>query len=117
MSHAFHPAGGASRREFLRTSALVTVAATVGLGASRARSEPALPANTTRNARTARPLKNGRLQIGVVGWGIRAREIYGFFLDDPNVEIVAIADVVDARAAEGVRLIEERRKNTYSLPH
>ncbi|MDI9402579.1 MAG: Gfo/Idh/MocA family oxidoreductase [Limnohabitans sp.] len=111
MSHAFHPAGGASRREFLRTSALVTAAATVGLGASRARSEPSLPANTTRNARLARPLKNGRLQIGVVGWGIRAREIYGFFLDDPNVEIVAIADVVDARAAEGVRLIEERRKN------
>lgn len=101
----------ASRREFLRTSAIVTAVATVGLGAGTTPTGLSVATPAARGARGPRPLKNGRLQIGVVGWGIRAREIYGFFLDDPNVELVAVADVVDARSREGVRLIEERRKN------
>jgi len=55
---------------------------------------------------------NGRLNVGVIGFGVRARELIGHFLADESVEIIAVADVSTARTEEGVRLVNERRKAT-----
>ena len=53
---------------------------------------------------------NGRINVGIIGFGVRARELHGEFLNDEGVEIIAIADVCAARAEEGVRLVNERRQ-------
>jgi len=45
----------------------------------------------------------------MIGFGVRARELHGGFLDDERVAIVSVADVAAARAAEGVRLVNARR--------
>ena len=55
---------------------------------------------------------NGRINIGLIGFGVRGRELCGGFLDDPDVEIVSVADVNATRANEGVRLINDRRKSS-----
>ncbi|MCE2881957.1 MAG: Gfo/Idh/MocA family oxidoreductase [Planctomycetaceae bacterium] len=87
-----------TRRDFMLAAASVAAFSSL----------PTAAAAVPRAARAR--LANGRLQFGVVGWGIRAREIYNMFLDDPDVEIVSVCDVVDARAKEGVRRVNERRK-------
>jgi predicted dehydrogenase len=95
----------ASRRDFLRTAAAVTAlspaAATLG----------AVPAAAPRARQDQVAPEAGRLRFGFIGWGIRAREIYWMFLDDPAVDIVSVCDVVDARAKHGVQLVNERRKS------
>lgn len=87
-----------SRREFLQATG-VTAAWFAASG----------PADLLRAARP-RPLANGRLNVGIIGFGVRARELLGPFLDDKQVEITLVADVVQARADEGVRLVNERRE-------
>lgn len=95
----------ASRRAFLRTAA----ASTAGLAALGAAGSAlgAVPMPSFAPARRTRA--NERMQFGLVGWGVRAREIHHMFLDDDGVEIVSVCDAVAARAAEGVRLVNERR--------
>lgn len=90
-----------SRRDFLRA----TGAAAALLGAAQ-------PGRLARLARAAgrRHSANGRINLGIIGFGVRARELHGVFLDDPGVEIIQIADVSQARADEGVRLVNERRQ-------
>ena len=100
----------ASRRDFVRTSAATAAFVAFGAGcAATAKSSggsapapaPALP--------PAKPLAPGTLRLGMIGFGVRARELHGGFLDDDRAAIVAVADVADARAAEGVRLVNARR--------
>lgn len=86
-----------TRRDFLRT----TSATAAFFAAAR-------PGDLLRAARP-RPLVNGRMNVGIIGFGVRARELLGPFLDDKLVEITLVADVVTARAEEGVRLVNERR--------
>ena len=95
-----HHPHGLSRRSFIRTAA----ASTVALGAIGG-AAPAF-ARATRLTRA-----NDRMQVGYIGFGVRARETHGGFLDDDGVEIVSVADVAEARAKEGARMINERRKN------
>ena len=90
-----------SRRDFVRSATLAT-AAIAALG----------PASRVLAGTAARAYRaNERMQLGYVGWGIRSRETYNGFLDDDGAEIIAVCDVVAARAAEGQRRINERRKN------
>jgi predicted dehydrogenase len=89
-----------SRRDFVRLAG--SSAALAALGSACASPSPA-------TASVTRPAANGRLQLGIVGFGVRARELLGPFLDDEGVEIVAVADVAAARAAEGARLVVARR--------
>ena len=99
MQHSSTDQHGVSRRAFIRTAAV----ATAGVVAA-----PMLIASPAA-ARTYRA--NERMQLGYVGWGIRSRETYNGFLDDDGAQIVAVCDVVAARAAEGQRRVNERRKN------
>ena len=94
-----------TRRDFVRT-ATASAAALTALGAAAPAPTPA--ARTQPARRTA---ANERMQLAYIGFGVRARELHGGFLDDEGIEIVAVADVVAARAAEGARLVNERRKN------
>ena len=86
-----------TRRDFVRTA----VASAAAL--ATASCETSVQSAIRRGA-------NGRLQFGIIGFGVRARELYNGFLDDAGVEIVQIADACQARADEGARLVNERRK-------
>ncbi len=87
-----------TRRDFLF--------ATAASAATLAAAGPAQFLARTPGLRSA----NGRLNLGIIGFGVRARELTGDFLADEGVEIIAVADVSTARAEEGVRLVNERRK-------
>ncbi len=100
-----------SRRDFIRTTTLSAGALAAALHAPTTIAAVAAPIVTPKTRRqSASPAE--KLTFGFIGFGVRGHEIYGGFLNDPGVEIVAVADVVDARAAEGVRVINERRKNS-----
>ncbi len=92
-------AASPSRREFLR-NATISTAALAALGTATPRVALARPAQTSAN---------NRMQLAIIGFGVRAREIYGGFLDDDGVEIISVADVASARATTGARLVNERR--------
>ena len=96
-----------SRRDFVRSAA---VAAAGGTALSACATGPAAaPAPLPRDLPPRAP-GDGAIRVGIVGFGVRARELVGQFLADPKCEIVAVADVVAARAAEGARIVNERRK-------
>ena len=97
-----------TRRDFIRTTVLTAGAIAASTGATPTRDAKASVVSTPRRSPTR---ANERLQFGIIGFGVRARELHGAFLDDPEVEIIAVADVADARAAEGARLVNDRRKN------
>ncbi|MBI1916743.1 MAG: Gfo/Idh/MocA family oxidoreductase [Planctomycetes bacterium] len=61
---------------------------------------PALAAETPRSA-------NGRLGLGIIGMGTRARQLLGSFLRDAGVQVVAVCDVVQQRRDHGRKLVED----------
>ncbi len=89
---------GSTRRDFVSTAALSAAA----LAAASCESTVKFP---------TRKSVNSRLQFGIIGFGVRAREIHTGFLDDESIEIVQVADACRARADEGARLVNERRKD------
>jgi predicted dehydrogenase len=94
-----------SRRDFVRTAA-VAAAGSAAL-ASCATAPGPLPRDLPPRARG-----DGSLRVGIVGFGVRSRQLLGEFLADPKCTIVAVADVVAARAQEGARLANETQKRT-----
>lgn len=92
-----------SRRDFVRTVA-VAAAGSAAL-ASCATAPGPLPRDLPPRAPG-----DGSLRVGIVGFGVRSRQLLGEFLADPKCAIVAVADVVAARAQEGARLADEGRK-------
>ncbi|MFM1868743.1 MAG: hypothetical protein RL591_2151, partial [Planctomycetota bacterium] len=105
-----------TRRDALRSLAFAAAAPTLFAHATTAHAATAATASTTASLplprrRPTSLARNSTLQAGIVGFGVRAREIYNGFLDDDALEIISVADVVDARTAEGVRRVNERRKS------
>jgi hypothetical protein len=104
-----------TRRDALRSLAFAAAAPTLLAQATSAHAALAVDTTTASLSLPRRvptsPSRNSKLQAGIVGFGVRAREIYNGFLDDDALEIVSVADVVDARTAEGVRRVNERRKS------
>jgi predicted dehydrogenase len=94
-----------SRRDFVRTAA-VAAAGSAAL-ASCATAPGPLPRDLPPRARG-----DGSLRVGIVGFGVRSRQLLGEFLADPKCTVVAVADVVAARAQEGARLANEAQKRT-----
>ncbi len=95
------PRRPATRREFLRTTA--------GSAAALAAFGTAAPLFAS-GLRARGYAANSRMQLAIIGFVVRGRELHGGFLDDDSAEIIAVTDVVDARTAEGVRRVNERRK-------
>jgi predicted dehydrogenase len=48
-----------------------------------------------------------RLGLGIIGMGVRARQLLGSFLRDPGVQVVALCDVVQQRRDHGKKLVED----------
>jgi predicted dehydrogenase len=78
-----------SRRAFLHVSAASLAAASTATGA------------------TAQPSE--RVRVGIVGAGGRARSLVNSFASNPNVEVVAIADLDANRLPEGLKAAEDRQ--------
>ena len=76
-----------NRRGFLRVA--------TGLAAGATASMPA-----SAWARVAGA--NDRLRLGVIGVGSRGRSVMGHFLQEPDVEVVALCDVFDASTREAL---------------
>ena len=99
-----------SRRDFVRSAA---VAAAGGAALSACATSPAAaaaaPAALPRDLPPRAP-GDGSIRVGIVGFGVRSRQLLGEFLADPKCTIVAVADVVAARAQEGARIADEGRK-------
>jgi len=51
---------------------------------------------------------NDRIQLGFIGVGTMGRGHLGSFLGDPNVQVVAVCDVVAERRDDARRIVEER---------
>jgi len=77
--------GFISRREFVRASSGAAVAAGLGLAAAPARAQA-----------------NDRIRIGCIGIGGRGTALQGELLAQPDVEIVAVADVRDDNRAAAI---------------
>ncbi len=78
-----------TRRAFLQTSGAVT--AGVALASSLVGKEPA----------------NNRVRVGIMGAGGRAFSLINTFAANPNVEVVAIADLDPGRLAKGLEASEK----------
>lgn len=54
----------------------------------------------------------GRINVGIVGYGKRGSELLDAFMDHPGVEVVSVAEVVDARRDECIRRVNAKRGRT-----
>ncbi len=59
------------------------------------------------SARGAAPPPSDRLTLGIIGMGTRARQLIGSFLNAPEVQVVAVCDVVRERRDHGQKLVED----------
>jgi len=53
------------------------------------------------------PNPSGRINLAIIGMGVRARQLLGSFLRDPGVQVVSICDVVRERREHGKKLVED----------
>jgi predicted dehydrogenase len=98
--------GGVSRRGFLwRTSALVGAAAAGLKQAAQAAEEKVISgfekgAEDPDVSKGWQPISDRKIRVGIVGYGVcRFGAAFGF-QDHPNVEIVAVSDLIPERCAE-----------------
>jgi predicted dehydrogenase len=99
------------RRDFVRTASLLAaVGPALAACSTAARPTPAQSASPAPIPPTGRPM--GRINVGIVGYGKRASELLDAFMDHPGVEVVSVADVVDARRDECIRRVNAKRGRT-----
>jgi predicted dehydrogenase len=55
---------------------------------------------------------NEKIRLGVIGAGSRGNQLLDTFLNEPDVEIIAVADVDDHHAGETAERIKKEKKNT-----
>ena len=91
-----------TRRSFLQTTALASAA--FGLGSSAAaQQKPIQGFEKTPTDPSAskgwKPISNRRIRVGIVGYGVCQFGAAFSFQDHPNVEIVAVSDLIPERCA------------------
>ncbi|HEY3322442.1 MAG TPA: Gfo/Idh/MocA family oxidoreductase [Planctomycetota bacterium] len=84
-------APSSTRRRFLKTIAAGSVAAQVTAGAREG--EPV----ETRDEKRWKPVSDKKIKMGIVGFGVCSFGAAFGFQDHPNVEIVAVSDLVPER--------------------
>jgi predicted dehydrogenase len=109
-----HRAFSFSRRSFLHTAALG--AAAFGIPAlTRAAEKPIQgfePAAADPNAAKGwKPISDRRIRVGLVGYGVCKFSAAFGFQDHPNVEVVAVSDLIPDRCAELAQVV--RCPKTY----
>ncbi|TWU34395.1 Gfo/Idh/MocA family protein [Novipirellula artificiosorum] len=92
-----------SRRSFLQTLGLGIAAGTSGsLSAQQNATIPGFEETepTTTPSKAWQPVSNRKIRMGIVGYGVcRFGAAFGF-QDHPNVEVVAVSDLIPQRCAE-----------------
>ncbi len=85
----------ATRREFL--GILSTAAAAMGVGSAGAAQTPGKPSAKPKPAPAWQPISERKVRVGIVGYGVcRFGAAFGF-QDHPNVEVVAVSDLIPER--------------------
>lgn len=94
-----------SRRGFLgRTGALVGAAA-MGLQSAAAAAEKVIPgfektAEDPDASKGWQPISDRKIRVGLVGYGVCKFSAQFYFQNHPNVEVVAVSDLIPERCAE-----------------
>lgn len=108
--------GSTSRRTFL--AGLGTAAMAAGMGcAARAAERPNIAgfekpqAADPRRTRLWQPVTDRKLRVGLIGYGVCKFAAAFGFQDHPNVEVVAVSDLLPDRCAELARVT--RCRKTY----
>ena len=97
------------RRDFVRTASLLAAVGPALAACAAPPKAPAVPAPAPLPP-PGRPM--GRINVGIVGYGKRASELLDAFMDHPGVEVVSVAEVVDARRDECIRRVNRKRGRT-----
>ena len=92
------------RRFFLRSGALVG-AATVGWQGVVSAAEKVIPgfeptADDPKASQGWQPISDRKIRVGLVGYGVCKFSAQFFFQNHPNVEVVAVSDLIPERCAE-----------------
>lgn len=100
------PQNAASRRTFLQSLTLAGAAA--GLARPAHAAAPTIPGFEQapvdpEAARGWKPVSDRKLRVGIVGYGVCRFGAAFSFQDHPNVEVVAVSDLVPAQCAELAR--------------
>jgi predicted dehydrogenase len=81
------------RREFLEKLGVLSLGAMVAGGAAAGRSDAQQP----RATKTWEPVSDRKVRVGIVGYGVCKFGAQFGFQDHPNVEIVAVSDLIPDR--------------------
>ena len=114
-----------SRRSFLKSAGLAT--SVVGLGGTAAAQSPGTPPQDAQGkviagfeqaqtqsttARQWQPFSDRRIRVGIAGYGLCAFGAHFGFQNHPNVEVVAVTDLIPSRCADLAKAC--RCQQTYS---
>lgn len=89
--------GTASRRELLRTLGITVAGMGMGAAAPGAEKPASGPASSPKPKRVWQPISDRKVRVGIVGYGVcRFGAAFGF-QDHPNVEVVAVSDLIPER--------------------
>jgi hypothetical protein len=108
---------GVSRRSFLWRTGALAGAVAVGLEqVTKAAEEKVIPgfektAEDPNASKGWQPISDRRIRVGIVGYGVCKFGAAFGFQDHPNVEIVAVSDLVPERCAELAKVM--RCAKTY----
>ena len=110
-----------SRRNFLKTAGIGIGASVFGLdhvfGLTKSLANPPIQGfedlgSESSAAKIWTPVSDRKVKVGLVGYGVcQFAAVFGF-QDHPNVEVVAVSDLIPSRCAELARVT--RCKKTYS---
>ena len=94
-----------SRRSFLTRTAALAGAAAVGLQDTAHAAEAVIPGfeKTVEDPNLAKgwqPISDRKIRVGLVGYGYCKFSAQFFFQNHPNVEVVAVSDLIPERCAE-----------------
>jgi len=87
----------ASRRELLRVLGVAVVGIGMGPGRPKAAETGSAPSGPAKPQPAWQPLSDRKVRVGIVGYGVcRFGAAFGF-QDHPNVEVVAVSDLIPER--------------------
>jgi len=99
------PQNALSRRSFLWQSGALAGAAAIGLKRAAHAAETVIPgfektAEDPNLAKGWQPISDRKIRVGLVGYGLCKFSAAFGFQDHPNVEVVAVSDLIPERCAE-----------------
>ena len=97
-----------NRRDFINISSLGTASALIGCSTSKKISNPIIQGfdNVTNEiiSKEWQPVSDRKIRMGLVGYGVCKFAADFGFQDHPNVEVVAVSDLIPERCAELARV-------------